>query len=408
MSRKLMADLGALLASALLANVAAAISVDVSAGLDADTRHLIEGLAPNAVAALENSVQRLRPEVKEDVKEYTEFVRLRVYELLGEARCTAEATAHHTGRDIFGRFNAITDLDDARTRIAKQVNGASSPAEVDSAYVAFISAAQVDLCDVKGDVDAQRYIGQSIDAAKRSDRIWYNLRDLKCPRADGCFAALLAGTQKVLATADPADLRQTRAADRLKGIAPPSTSMGSGFYHFVTRSFDFSPFEQSYGDLFAVQGSIKESADKRHGAGVAALQKAQHLLSESTDRLNGANGAFSAASANICADQEAAIHKNQSLQELTDGVTANNEMLKEELQVVAVNTPDFKTEADDVQATSTAMGTVIGDLNARAKSEIEKMMQNKKSCEAQRLADALRSNSRPGVTIPGTDINISF
>ncbi|WP_434661486.1 hypothetical protein P5W99_00800 [Paraburkholderia sp. A3BS-1L] len=274
-------------------NIGLSANASVEAGLDAETRALIDKMPENIKNQTLDLIVKALPMLDASVYGYIDKVNDTIAHQLANASCTAVGTADNviTGAKhlLFGgRPAPVKDLRHERVRLETAFHANSAPSDYVDAYGDFLHAADITACDVSAGSSGSEALTAVRDIRIEVSRPWLTWRRLEnsCHDADTCVIAAKDLAYLTMQQADPRDVVKADAQQRLLQVSfPPSKN----WWERTFTSYEQGPAEASMADYLEVIDAINTAALGRKLQAIQFLKEAQDQLADETEKVEAAS-----------------------------------------------------------------------------------------------------------------------
>lgn len=241
-----------------------------TAGLDAETRALIERMPKEIKEQTLDLLQKALPMLDVSVEAYLKQVDKIISGQLVHASCTIQGTLQGS----IGVFKSalpfqstpapVTKISEEWSALKTQFKASTQPATYISSYADFLANTVVTACQVEGSEEAVRSIETYQADARARWQAWRRVGG-DCKAADECAAMAHEAVSRFVFEADPRDRQTARADERLTNYVKPKAG---GWF----TAFRQEPFEDAILYSYRIQDSVSAARSGREWAAIDKLE----------------------------------------------------------------------------------------------------------------------------------------
>lgn len=234
----------------------------VTAGLDAETRALIERMPKEVKEQTLDLLQKALPLIDTSVDAYLR----RANEIIGSQIVHAGCAIQGTAQGTTGIFKAslpfqgapapVTKLSEDWEALKTKFKRATPPSTYISSYADFLVNTAVTTCQVEASEEAIRTI-EPYQADTRARWLAWRRVGLDCKTAEACAEVAFKEVSQFVSASDERDRKSLQAEEALARYAKPQAETG----WFV--AFRQEPFENSIISVYRIQDSVSAARLKR-------------------------------------------------------------------------------------------------------------------------------------------------
>lgn len=264
----------------------AQLTIGLEAGLDDETMRMIEAMPAKVRNEIIVAVRESLVLVDKSVFSYLDRVDGILSSRLVQLQCVGEGLTQSAIEELLTALGGAgpqipAKLQERVDNFPRLVDKDSSLTRIKQVYGGIEDTARKAWCAVSPTDTAEQEVLKIRQVLKSRARLWTRIPDGSCLNARSCLVWLKTTTEAIVNNADPRDVRQVGALEKLATFKLPAEV----FY----RRFDLLLYEQELKNLHQVSDAVKVVSALRVDSGRRELSVAQHLLATVNDAISVGN-----------------------------------------------------------------------------------------------------------------------
>lgn len=354
----------------------------VTAGLDAPTRTMLEGLPKTIKEQTLDGLEKALPLIDTSINAHLDRVNELVFAAMNQASCLMVGTGKAMGEEFVAAVlkqmpRPVTNLNEMWDAFPREISKNATPQAITLLYSDYLARSTVVACQVAHTPEALGEVDKLRMLARARFQVWQAISGTCRDTAD-CFRKQHAETKKLLAASDPRDTQISGATQLVSTVSAPREG--------PFTAFDFTAYETRLATLHRAKRELDIARTLREQSARAHLQKGQALYATANSERLAAAAAVSGT--DISSNARAVALGSQALAGL-DAIRIEIDVAVKESSRLKPETDRIRADIDTIAKLTPAVVTQARQHQARLNKEAQDRAETER-LNYQMLQDAMR------------------